>query len=108
MSKKATKAGNKSSEKSGSVYPNYKQLRYFVQQYGRIDVPDHRAIWDYVELETDEMVRTFRSELRAVSKKNYDEEVMHNILGKRRMVKHGSYDEWARQLLLVMASRKRI
>lgn len=94
-------------KKSGNAYPSYKQLRYFVDTYARVDVPDHRALWDFVELEPDERLRTFRLELRSASKKNYDEEVMHNIIGKRRLQRFGSYADWAKHLLLVLASKRR-
>ncbi len=86
--------------------PIYKQLTYWAQNYGNSSVPDQRAVETFMDCETREGVSGLRNELMGVAGGNFDETVFDKILGANRKFRHGSYIEWARMMLLWMASYK--
>lgn len=86
--------------------PLYKQLVYWVQTYGSAGIPDQRAVSDFMDCETDEMVRSFQSELICLSRGNYKPESIDQLVGQGRKQKYGSYEEWARLMLMWLSSYK--
>ena len=80
--------------------PAYNEIYQWVREYGKSGVPDRRAVGDYVICENDELIRRFRSQLYAVSQGNYDIEQFDKIVGMNRRIRHGSYEGWAKIMLL--------
>ena len=83
--------------------PTYKNLRYFSKQYGRKEVLDQRAAQDFVEVEPDYIVKSLKAELLGILHGKYNDKTMDALVGLPRKVRHGSYEEWARLMLLWMA-----
>jgi len=92
--------------KESDKHSGYKQLRYFIKQYAPPGVSDQRAAQSFVDVEPDYLLKSLKSELYGVSKGKYDEESMGKIVGIPRKLRHGSYDEWARLILVWMAEYK--
>lgn len=89
-----------------SVTPSFKYLVYWARNYGNAGIVDQRAVTDFMDCETDEPVRGLRFELQLISEGNYLEETLVAHLGPQRREKHGSFEDWARMMLLWMASYK--
>ncbi len=82
----------------------YKQVVYWVKNYASGGNPDQRCVQDFVDCETTEVLSTFRAELYGISQGNFDEETLDKLIGQKRKVLHGSYDEWAKLMLMWLAS----
>lgn len=83
--------------------PNYKQLRYWLSSYAAGGCEDRQAIENFIECESQEALSSLRGELIAIKNENFSEEIMLQILGPNRVAKHGSFVEWAKVMLLLMA-----
>lgn len=88
-------------------HPDYKTLRYWGKQYARSEQPDQKGALEFALVEPDQLLKSFKSDLHAVSKGRYDDRVLDNIVGVKRKVRYGGYQEWARLMLLWLASYKR-
>ncbi len=84
----------------------YKQVQYWLQNYGNAGNPDQRAVETYMDCETTEAVGSLRNELIGISRGNYEDKSMDLTVGVKRRMRHGTYQEWARLMLLWMASYK--
>jgi hypothetical protein len=84
----------------------YTRIPVWVRDYGSSGAPDNKAVIDFMICETAEIVRGLQSELIAVSKGNYADEQFDKTVGAKRRVKYGSYQEWAKMMLLWIASYK--
>lgn len=80
--------------------PAYTEVYNWVQEYGRSGAPDQRAVQDYVTCENDELIRRFRAQLYSISQGNYEIEQFDKLVGIDRRTRHGSYEAWARIMLL--------
>ena len=89
-----------------SQFKDYPNLRRWINEYGRSDVEDKRAAEEFAEVESYEAISSLRTELTAVSQGNYDEQIFDQIVRRSRAVKYGSYADWARLMLLWLASAK--
>lgn len=87
--------------------PIYKSLMNFIRIYGSAGVSDQRAVQDFMECETSETVRSLQSELSAIMSGKFSIEVFDKTVGVKRRLMHNSYQEWARSMLLWIASYKR-
>jgi len=85
----------------------YKYIKLWSDEYGKGRPEDKRALGDYIECETDQCVRGLRNELVGVSKGNYIPETLDVLIGKNRMTRHGTYDEWAKLMLQWLASLRK-
>ena len=85
----------------------YKQVTYWAKNYGAGGVPDQRAVQDFVECETTEVISTFRGELASIAQGKYDEATLDQLVGQKRKVLHNSYKEWAKLMLMWLASYHR-
>ena len=81
-------------------------LRAFIQGYARSDVPDQRAIQDFLECETGEVVRPLQAELMLVAAGNFDKEIFDKAIGVKRRARHESYENWAKLMLQWIAGYK--
>ncbi|MCB0332548.1 MAG: hypothetical protein KDD55_03550 [Bdellovibrionales bacterium] len=81
----------------------YNEVVYWLQQYGNTGAPDKQAVETFVEVETDEKVRALRGQLYAISQGKLNEPQMDKVIGKARKLRHGSYEDWAKVMLLWMS-----
>lgn len=86
--------------------PIYKQVTYWVQYYGNSGAPDQRAVETFMDCETREVVVMLQNELRGISLGNFRPEILDRLVGAKRRMNHGSYQEWAKLMLLWMSSYK--
>jgi hypothetical protein len=89
-----------------SPFRDYPNIRRWASEYGRADVEDKRAAEEFVEIETREAVTSLRTELTMVSQGDFDVAIFDQVLGPGRAVRHGSYADWARLMLLWIATAK--
>lgn len=87
-------------------FPSYKQLRYFIDTYGKSGIPDQRAVQDFMDCETAESVNSLRGELIGMTNQKYKEEIMDVLLTQKRKALFESYDNWARLMLQWIAGYK--
>lgn len=81
-------------------------LRAFIQNYARADVPDQRAIQDFLECETSEVIRPLQGELQLVAAGRFDKDIFDKAIGIKRRAKFESYENWARLMLQWIAGYK--
>lgn len=86
--------------------PHYTKVVYWVQNYGVPGVEDNRATHDFMVVETQELISALRTELIAMSKGSYHEHVLDDLVGVKRKMRYGSYEQWAKYMLLWMAEFK--
>lgn len=80
----------------------YEKIKYFKENYMRPGHPDRRAVQDFIECENRESVRSFQNALTSILNGNYSAESLDLLLGKDRVLRHGSYEEWARMMMIWM------
>ncbi len=86
--------------------PFYKQVDFWIKNYGGAGMTDQEAVATFMECETKEMVVMLQGELRSISAGKYDQDIFDKVVGVKRRAKHSSYDEWARLMLLWIANYK--
>ncbi|RIL08962.1 MAG: hypothetical protein DCC75_07620 [Proteobacteria bacterium] len=84
----------------------YKQVVYWVKNYGSSGAGDQRAVQDFMECETVEIVSSLKLELANIVQGNFDQENLDKLIGAKRRLRHDSYQEWAKLMLLWIASYK--
>lgn len=84
----------------------YKQVTYWIKHYGSSGAADQRAVQDFMECETTEVVTSLKLELANISQGNFDQENLDKLVGSKRRQRHETYQEWAKLMLLWMASYK--
>ncbi len=87
-----------------TALPLFKTLPFWAKNYAAPGVDDQRGIQDLIECETLEVVRAFENELRAVTNGLYHEPALIQMLGRNRKDRHGGYEEWARLMLMWLAT----
>ena len=88
--------------------PQYKNLVYWAKNYAAGgSMPDKKAVEVFMECETTELVVALRAELIGITKGNFREDYMDANVGRGRAMKHGTYQAWAKIMLLWMAETKR-
>jgi len=85
---------------------NLRDVLYWAQNYGSAGSSDQRAVETFMECETREQVSPLRAQLYTISQGNCNKDTLDKIVGRNREVKHGSYEQWAKMMLLWMASYK--
>lgn len=86
----------------------FKQIRYWVVNYGSAGLPDQRALSDFLECETNEVIHSFRNELVGLAQsKKSDDAALDALIGQKRKVLYNSYEEWAKVMLLWLAGMHR-
>ena len=80
--------------------PAYNEVYNWVKEYGHSGIPDQRAVGDFVACENDERIVRFKSQLHGISTGNYDIDLFDKLIGKNRRTRHGSYEAWAKMMLL--------
>ena len=86
---------------------NFDKVRFWIQNYCQGDMDDKRNLENLIICEGDEILKPFRLQLHSIAQGLYDEELMDQLAGKKRKVKHGSYENWARLILLWAGEMKK-
>lgn len=86
--------------------PIYKQITFFIQNYGNTGNPDQRNVADFMECETSEAVKSLQNELIGITHSNFIPEIMDKVIGISRRTKYNTYEEWAKFMLLWIAEYK--
>lgn len=81
-------------------------IKYYYEIYAQ-GTDDKRAVENYCVCESDEMVRSFRGVLMGIANGDFNSETLNSLLGRDRVVKYGSYDEWAKLMLRWMAEARK-
>ena len=84
----------------------YKYLTLWRDSYS-LGRPDQRAVGDFIECETAEVVRSLRAELMGIANGGGDPRTLTTLLGPERMQRHNTWPDWAKMMLLWMASYQR-
>ena len=95
--------GNKGGSATSRPFPKLKQ---WVEQYAPPGVEDMRAVLVFMDCENREVQEALRNELRAVASGQYRTDILDKSVGHGRCLKHGSFEAWAKLMLLWMASHK--
>ena len=88
------------------MQPIFNRLRMWIREYSRSVGEDQRAIQDFMECETTEAVKALQAELYQIRQGNYLDEALEKLVGKPRKEKFGTYEEWAKMMLMWIASYK--
>ena len=81
----------------------YNKIKYWVDNYAASSTDDKRAVENFMECETREVVASFRGELIQVANRNFNPDSLQILIGGGRTLKHGSFEEWAKIMLQWMA-----
>lgn len=76
------------------------KIAYWVEHYGSAGLPDQRALEDFINCETREMISVFQLQLNQVAGRQVDQVHVERIIGAKRLAVHGSAADWARVMLL--------
>jgi hypothetical protein len=86
--------------------PIFTKIKYWVDCYGNSGADDKRAIEDFVDCEANEAVSSLRSELVGLSQGLFDEAILNLLIGASRKEKFGSFNAWAKMMLLWLSAYK--
>jgi len=84
----------------------HKNVTYWFKAYANPGITDQRAVETFIDCESAEGVSGLRAELQSIKSGNYREQSLDLIMGAGRRMKHGSYEEWARMMLMWMGNYK--
>ena len=87
-------------------FPDYKHVRTWIEWFGHGQMPDQRAVHEFMDIEQREVIASLRVELFALSQGRFDVKIMDQVLRPKRKMKHGSYEQWAKYMLIWMAEHK--
>jgi len=62
---------------------------------------------NFREIEAAEALASLRTELRIISTGNFNEQVIDQIVGRDRKLRYGSYQDWAKLILVWLAASSR-
>lgn len=77
----------------------YKNIKYWLQNYVKEEYGDQRAITDFAEIETREVITSLKNELIGIQQGSYEEDLLIPILGHNRLIRHSAYSSWATLML---------
>lgn len=84
--------------------PHYKKVVQWTKDYGSSGLPDQRALQDFIECETDESIKALKNELIGISQGNYRDDIFDKLIGVNRRLRHSSYTEWSKLMLIWLAT----
>ena len=82
------------------------KIRYWSEYYAKPGYTDDRAIQDYMVCEHAEAISSLRGELVGIKEGYFKDDTLKVLLGPMRETRYGSYQEWAKMMLLWMAAFK--
>lgn len=84
----------------------HKNVTYWFKTYANPGISDQRAVETFMDCEAAEGAAGLRTELQAIRSGNYREQSLDMVMGAERRIRHGSYEEWARAMLMWMGNYK--
>ena len=85
-------------------FPQYIRVKYYIDSYGVSGTDDQRAVQTYMDCENREMIESLRTEMIGMSHSKFKPDTLDKIVGKSRIVKYGSYEQWAKYMLMWMSA----
>ncbi len=85
----------------------FPKVTQFLREYSGSDPDDRRSALNFREIEAAEALASLRNELRMISTGNFNEQVIDQIVGRDRKLRYGSYQEWAKLILVWLAASSR-
>jgi hypothetical protein len=85
------------------VYP---RVTAWIQNYGKAEMADQQAVQVFMECEGTEAAKGLRAELQSIAEGRFSDVGSDATVGASRRIKFGSYDSWARMMLIWLASQK--
>lgn len=85
----------------------YAQLKYWAQTYAHPGLEDKRCLHDFLDAESSESIASFKNDLVAVKNGNFDPKILVQIIGYQREIRHKSFQEWAKLMILWASEYKR-
>jgi hypothetical protein len=85
----------------------HKEVKYWYDNYAQGSPDDQRSVENFCVCESTEAIRIFQNELIGIMNGNHRAETLDIILGKDRVLKHGTYEEWAKLMLRWMAEARK-
>ena len=80
---------------------------YFQKNYGRsLEGNDPKAVRVFRDYEPRERLRRLQHELQLIKENKVSPDVLHAVVGKKRMHKYQGYDRWASLMLMWIVSKK--
>lgn len=79
---------------------DFDRITFWVQNYGHPEVDEQRAVENFIICESTEALPALVAQLHRVAKGKFREEIMDLVAGKKRKIKYGSYENWAKLMLL--------
>ncbi len=81
-------------------------LKDYERRYGvSLAGNDKKALRCFREYESKERVRRLQSELLLIKQGKVTEKACTQVVGKKRLAKYGSYEEWAKLMLLWLSEK---
>lgn len=107
-SKPKSENGKEDEEESPPIVVLIPTIEYFQKTYGgSCEGDDRKAVQLFADYEAQEKLRRLQQQLIMVRDGRVSEKICHRVIGKKRVVRHESYQGWARLMLQWIASRKR-
>ena len=85
----------------------FDKVQYWIQHYTAGGADDARAVSDFIICENDELLGSLRAQINTIAQGNYDEDVLDKTVGLKRKLRHGSYEAWAKLMLLWILEAKK-
>ncbi len=87
------------------LIPTVKELLQYYGSGSAID--DQKAVGNFKRFESDEKSRRLQNELVWIKDNYVKEELCESIIGVKRKARAGTYQEWARRMLLWLVEARR-
>lgn len=84
----------------------YAKIPYLLKTYASSTGDDRRAVENFMYCEGAETVSSLRAELTGILQCRAEDSLLDKLVGPDRKARHGTYQEWAKLMLLWMASHK--
>lgn len=79
---------------------DFKHIRYWAEHYAHPGVSDQSSVENAMICESDEFLRPFQAQLNSIIQGSFDEQALDRILTTNRRQRHGSYENWAKLMLM--------
>lgn len=87
---------------------HFDKVQFWVTNYGFGDWDDQKAMENFVICETAEVAKPLLAQLYTISQGQYEQETLEKVVGKKRLGKYGTYENWAKlmQMWLLEAQKR--
>jgi len=90
-----------------SEHRSFDKILAWIQNYGQGGIEDQKGAENCVICETDEFINPLRAQLHFISKGEFDEEALDRVIGVKRRLKYGSYENWAKLMIFWLNDAKK-